>query len=121
MIDAASVLLEVVDAVAQVGAPVVLTSYVDTFNAATGKTTRTATQQTVMASPLYASSKTLAQDTREPASAQLLMPASGLTTPPRNGSKIAVASRVFTVQQVTTHTVGATILAYELSLSEGAP
>lgn len=121
MIDAASVLLQVVDAVAQVGAPVTLTSYADTFNAATGKTTRTATQQTVMASPLYSSTKTLAGDTREPARSQMVVPASGLTTAPRNGSKIAVASRVFTVVQVTTHMLGTTVLAYELDLSEGAP
>ena len=121
MIDAASVLLQVVDAIEQVGAPVTLTSYVDTFNQSTGKTTRVATQQTIMASPLYASSKAIAPDTREPARSQLIMPASGLTTAPRNGSKITVAARVFTIVQVTTHTLGATVLAYELELSEGAP
>lgn len=121
MIDATSIMLQVLDAVAQVGATVTVTTYADVYNNATGKTTRTATQRSVLASPLYNASKPLSSDTREPGTSSVILPASGLGFVPQNGNKLTVAGRVYSVVRVVTHTLQSSVLAYELELTEGAP
>lgn len=120
MIDTTQLLADVLAAVNEVGATVTVTTFADTYSTATGKTTRTATTHSVLASPLYSSSKQLANDNRTPAQAQMLLPASVVTFSLVPGAKVTVSGRVWTVQRVTTHTAGSTVVAYELELSEGA-
>ena len=120
-LDTTQLLADVLGAVNEVGASVTVTVYADTYSTATGKTTRTATAHTVMASPLYGNQKQLATDNRTPAQAQILLPAAAVTFSLQPGAKVTVSGRVWTVQQVTTHTAGSTVLAYELTLTEGAP
>jgi hypothetical protein len=98
-----------------------ITSYADTYNPATGKTTRTPSTYTVLASPLYGNQKQIGTDGRMTATAQLLLPASAVLFTLAAGAKVTAQGRVWTVQQITTHAIAATVLAYELTLTEGAP
>lgn len=119
-LDTTQLLADVLSAVNEVGATVTVTTFADTYSTTTGKTTRTATAHSVMASPLYGNQKQVATDGRMTAQAQMLLPASVVTFSLAPGAKVTVAGRVWTVQLVTTHTAGSTILAYELALTEGA-
>jgi hypothetical protein len=120
-VDASQLLLDVYNAVAEVGRTVTVTTYSDTYSTTTGKTTRTATDHSVLASPLYSQTRGVTADSQPRGSAQLLIPASGLTFTLQVGAKVTVGSKVYTVTVVGRLEIGTTLLAYELTLQEGAP
>ena len=120
-LDTTQLLADVLGAVSEVGASVTITTFADVYSTTTGKTTRTTTNYTVLGSPLYGNQKLLGTDGRMTAAAQLLLPASAVTFTLAVGAKVAAQNRVWTVQQITTHAIASTVLAYELALTEGAP
>jgi hypothetical protein len=120
-VDTTQLLADVLGAVSEVGANVSITTFADVYSTATGKTTRTPSNYTVLASPLYGNQKQIGTDGRMTATAQLLLPASAVSFTLAAGAKVTAQGRVWTVQQITTHAIAATVLAYELTLTEGAP
>lgn len=120
-VDAAQILADVYSATAEVGRTVTITTYADVYSTTTGKTTRTPTTYSVLASPLYSQTRGMAADSQPRGSGQMLIPASGLTFALEVGSKVTVGAKVYTITVVGRLEIGSTLLAYELTLQEGAP
>ena len=120
-VDVTQLLADVYSGVSEVGRSVSITSYADTYNPATGNTTRTPTTYTILASPLYNQNRGVATDSQPRGSAQLVIPAQGVTFAIQAGQKVTVGSKVYTITVVGRLEVGTTLVAYELTLQEGAP
>lgn len=120
-VDVTQLLADVYSGVSEVGRTVSITSYADTYNPATGNTTRTPTTYTILASPLYNQNRGVATDSQPRGSAQLVIPAQGVTFAIQAGQKVTVGSKVYTITVVGRLEVGTTLVAYDLTLQEGAP
>ena len=121
-VDADSVLEKVVAAVQAVGRTVSLTTYVDTYSTATGKTTRTATTMSVLASPPLAQERSVDTDSQPRGSSRMIVPVqAALTSAPVVGCKVSTGGVVYTATAVSRLEIGDTLLAYALTLQQGAP
>jgi hypothetical protein len=120
-VDASQLLLDVYNAVAEVGRNVTVTVYTDTYNTTSGKTTRTPASYTVLSSPLYNQNRSIVTDTQPRGTANLLVPASGVTFSLVAGSKVLAGAKAYTVTTVERLEIGSTLLAYVLTLQDGSP
>lgn len=120
-VDPTQVLAEVYSGVAEVGRTVSITAYADTYSPVTGNTTRTPTTYSVLASPLYNQSRSITNDSQPRGTAQIIIPAQGVTFTLQAGQKVTVGSKVYTITVVGRLELVTTLLAYELTLQEGAP
>jgi hypothetical protein len=120
-VDVTQLLADVYSGVAEVGRSVTITSYADTYSPTTGNTTRTPTTYTLLASPPYNQSRGVTTDSQPRGSAQLVIPAQGVTFTIQAGQKLTTGGKVYTITVVGRLEVGSTLIAYELTLQEGAP
>jgi len=120
-VDVTQLLADVYSGVSEVGRSVSITSYADTYNPGTGNTTRTPTTYTLLASPPYNQSRGVTNDSQPRGTAQLVIPAQGVTFAIQVGQKVTIGTKVYTITVVGRLEVGTTLIAYELTLQEGAP
>lgn len=120
-VDVTQLLADVYSGVSEVGRTVSITSYADTYDPATGNTTRTPTTYTLLASPPYNKSRSVTTDSQPRGTAQLVIPAQGVTFAIQVGQKVTIGTQVYTITVVGRLEVGTTLIAYELTLQEGAP
>lgn len=121
MIDVQQLLADVQAAASEVGRLVSVTDYVDSYSPTTGKTTRTATTYSVLASPPYGQTRAFGTDSQPAGSAQIVVPAQGVTFTLRPGQKVETGGKAYTITVVGRLEVVDTLVAYELTLQEGAP
>jgi hypothetical protein len=120
-VDVTQLLADVYAATAEVGRSVTITAYADSYDVATGNTTRTPTNYTVLASPPYNATRGVDADSQPRGTAQIVIPAQGVTFTIQAGQKLATGGKVYTITVVGRLEVGSTLVAYELTLQEGAP
>lgn len=120
-VDPSQVLAEVYSGVAEVGRTVTVTAYADTYSPTTGNTTRTPTTYSLLASPIYNQQRGVTTDSQPRGSAQIIIPAQGVTFTLQAGQKVQVGTVAYTITVVGRLELQSTLIAYELTLQEGAP
>lgn len=119
-VDVTQLLADVYSGVSEVGRSVSITSYADSYNPATGITTRTPTSYTLLASPTYNQARSIGTDSQPRGTAQIVVPAQGVTFAIQAGQKVTIGSQVYTITVVGRLELASTLIAYELTLQEGA-
>lgn len=120
-VNAARMLDQVDAALVRLGRDVTLRQYATAYDITEGTTTRTPTDHTARATPPYNKVRSVGSDSQPNGISAMTLSAKGLSVTPRPGDSIHFGTESWTIDSVATHSIRTTVLAYELTIQQGAP